>query len=110
MGGEGEPGPWVGGVTWFLAFSTCSWNALSKRALRPSSEAAGVDAAEQGVWKQPVYKAHLDGAERRVNRGGGATQNTEQQHCIDVSKEKNIAFRNFQSVDSAPGSSASFRL
>lgn len=109
MGGEGEPGPWVGGVTWFLAFSTCSWNALSERALRPSSEAAGVDAecvcVETACLQGSSGRGRAEGQPR-----GGATQNTEQQHCIDVSKEKNIAFRNFQSVDSAPGSSASFRL
>lgn len=50
----------VGVVTWFLAFSTCSWNALSGQALHQSCEAAGVDTAKQGVWKQRVYKAHLD--------------------------------------------------
>lgn len=38
----------VGGVVgWFLAFSTCSWNALSEQALHQSCEAVGVDAAKQ---------------------------------------------------------------
>lgn len=46
---------------WFLAFSTCSWNALSEQALHQSCEAVGVNTAKKGVWKQPVYKAHLDG-------------------------------------------------
>lgn len=56
----------VAGQGWFLAFSTCSWNALSgpgRPASRPYISAVrpvGVDAANQGVWKQPVYKAHLD--------------------------------------------------
>lgn len=45
---------------WFLAFSTCSWNALSEQALHQRCESVGVDTAKQGVWKQPVYKAHLD--------------------------------------------------
>lgn len=52
---------------WFLAFSTCSWNALSEQALHQSCEAVGVDTAKQGVWKRPVYKGHLDGAKLRVN-------------------------------------------
>lgn len=29
--------------------------------------AVGVDTAKEGVWKQLVYKDHLDGAELRVN-------------------------------------------
>lgn len=55
---------------WFLAFSTCSWNALSEQALHQRGESAGVDTAKQGVWKQPVYKAHLDKGQL-----GGTTQN-----------------------------------
>lgn len=55
---------------WFLAFSTCSWNALSEPALHQRCEAVGVDAAKQGVWKQPVYKAHLDKGQL-----GGTSQN-----------------------------------
>lgn len=34
---------------------------------RQSCKALGVDTTEQGVWKQSVYKAHLDGIQRRVN-------------------------------------------
>ncbi len=49
-------------LRWFLAFSTCSWNAPAEQALLQSCEAMGVDTTKQGVWKQPVYKAHLDGA------------------------------------------------
>lgn len=57
----------VGVARWFLAFSTCRWNALSEQALHQSCEALGVDTAKQGVWKQPVYKTHLDGTNLRVN-------------------------------------------
>lgn len=35
-----------------------------------SCEALGVDTVEQGVWKQPVYKAHLDGIQQKVNHRG----------------------------------------
>lgn len=55
---------------WFLAFSTCSWNVLSEQALHQRCEAVGVETAKQGVWKQPVYKAHLDKGQL-----GGTTQN-----------------------------------
>lgn len=58
-------------MRWFLAFSTCGWNVLSERALHQRCEAVGVDVARQGVWKQPVYKTHLDKGQL-----GGTTQNT----------------------------------
>ena len=35
-----------------------------------AARAVGVDTAKQGVWKQPVYKAHLDKGQL-----GGTTQN-----------------------------------
>lgn len=54
----------------FLAFSTCNRNALSTQALHLSCEAGGVNTAKKGVWKQAVYKAHLDRAELRVNWRG----------------------------------------
>lgn len=37
----------VGVVRWFLAFSTCSWNALQEQGLHQSCEAVGVDTAKQ---------------------------------------------------------------
>lgn len=60
----------VGVGRWFLAFSTCSWNALEEQALHRSCKAAGVNTARQGVWKQSVYKAHLVGVKLRVNWRG----------------------------------------
>lgn len=33
---------------------------IRSRALHQRCEAVGVDAARRGVWKQPVYKTHLD--------------------------------------------------
>lgn len=68
--GPGDVNLGVGVVGWFLVFSTCTWNALSERAIHHSCEVVGVDKAKQGVWKQAVYKVHLDGAELRVNLGG----------------------------------------
>lgn len=62
------------------------------RARRPYISAerpVGVDAAQQGVWKQPVYKAHLDKgqlggtAQNRGARRDGAGRpigNAERQH------------------------------
>lgn len=79
VGDSAGVGGWMGVVglgvdvdvaRWFLAFSTCSWNALSEQALHQRCESVGVDTAKQGVWKQPVYKAHLDKGQL-----GGTTQN-----------------------------------
>lgn len=41
-----------------------------RAALHQRCEAVGVDAVRQGVWKQPVYKTHLDKGQL-----GGTTQN-----------------------------------
>lgn len=85
----------VGVVGWFPVFSTCTWNALSERAIHHSCEVVGVDKAKQGVWKQAVYKVHLDGAELRVNLGGG---DSKQKGCSGNTtaitlQDTNIAFR-----------------
>lgn len=59
----------VGVVGLFLVFSTCIWNALSECTIHHGCEVVGVDKAKQGVWKQAVYKVHLDRVELRVNKG-----------------------------------------
>lgn len=45
-GGSADVKLGVGVARWFLAFSTCSWNALSEQALHQSCEAVGVDTAK----------------------------------------------------------------
>lgn len=89
------------------------------QALHQSCEELGVDTAKQGVWKQAVYKAHLDGTWLRVNsrgqlktegRHGKMRAPSQQEVNIYFVKGKDVAFRNLQSVDSAPGTSAFSRL
>lgn len=60
----------VGVARWFLAFSTCGWNAHQSRPYISVVRRLGVNTAKQGVWKQPVYKAHLDKGQL-----GGTAQN-----------------------------------
>lgn len=49
------------------------------------------------MWKQPVYKAHLDGAERRVNRGGGRLK-TQSSNTASMFQKKKTSLSGISSL------------
>lgn len=59
-----------GGGEMVSSFQHLRLECTSEQALHQRCEAVGVNTAKQGVWKQPVYKAHLDKGQL-----GGTAQN-----------------------------------
>lgn len=87
----------VGVARWFLAFSTCSWNALSEQALHQSCEAVGVDNAEQrcvetaclqGSSGWGIAKGQLEGTTQNRGAPWKDEGNNTAERNIYLSKEK----------------------
>lgn len=88
-------------VRWFLAFSTCGWNALSEQALHQRCQAVG---RRRGKTRC-VETACLQDSSGQGSTGGRGTTQWERQPCwklTNICQEEIFCFQEFQVCEFCP--------